>query len=380
MNQTAKLLTKSKQRFLSLDVLRGIAIASMILVNTPGDWGIRYGPLKHAVWHGFTITDLIFPAFLFVVGNAMSFSMKKFSFLSEKEFFKKSFSRFFKIFIIGLLLHSFPLLLRKGGELALNDMLNVGLTGVLQRISITYLISAFIIRYFELRSVVFITAFVLLGYWGVMWFFGDPNLQYTPEGNAILKLDAIVFQFKTHTGSRVRFDSEGLLSNLPAMVNVLFGYLTGRFVQKSGNSITTVWKLAVAGLIFIIAGQIWGIWFPINKALWTSSYVLYTTGLILILLSFLIWILEIMKLKKWSYPFETFGKNPLFIYIVSDALQTLLYAIPVKDTELQYVIYNSLFSSWLNPYNASLFFAICYVALMWLISYWLDKRKIYIKV
>ena len=164
MIQPATILTKAKQRYLSLDVLRGIAVASMILVNTPGDWGIRYAPLKHAVWHGFTITDLIFPAFLFVVGNAMSFSMSKFNSLPEKEFLRKSFSRFFKIFIIGLLLQSFPLLLSKGGGLTLNDILDVGLTGVLQRIAITYLLSVLILRYFKLISVVFIIALILFGY------------------------------------------------------------------------------------------------------------------------------------------------------------------------------------------------------------------------
>lgn len=379
MTQNPSVPLKTNKRYMALDILRGLTIALMILVNTPGDWGIRYAELRHAEWHGFTITDLVFPAFLFVIGNAMSFSMRKFETSPHHFFLKKIFSRFFKIFIIGLLLNLWPVLLREGFNLSWDNLVEVNLTGVLQRIAITYLLAAIILRYLKLKTVVFLAVIVLLGYWGILWFLGDSGMQYSLAGNAILKMDVWVFQMDT-SGGRVPFDSEGLLSSLPATVHILFGYLAGKFIQHSGNSMGTIWKMGLAGFVFISIGQIWDIWFPINKSLWTSSYVLYSTGLILVILALLIWILELRGFKKWGRPFEAFGKNPLFIYIVSDALQELLYAIPVRDTVLQNLIYNNMFLSWLSDQKASMTFALCYVVLMWGLAYWMDKRNIYIKV
>ncbi|WP_372920110.1 acyltransferase family protein, partial [Salegentibacter sp.] len=258
-------------RYFALDILRGMTIALMILVNTPGSWSHIYAPFRHAAWHGFTPTDLVFPAFLFVVGNAMSFSLKKYETVSEQHFLRKVFKRSLLIFVIGLFLSAFPFVYRSGGELVLKDLSNMRIMGVLQRIALCYLFASLIIHYFKLKKSLIIGAIILLGYWGIMWFFGDAPDPYGLKTNAALKFDRMIFpEENLWKGFGIPFDPEGLLSTLPAIVNVIFGYAAGVFIQKWGNNLRTVWKLAVAGVVFIGIGLLWDIYFPINKGIWTS--------------------------------------------------------------------------------------------------------------
>lgn len=222
---------------------------------------------------------------------------------------------------------------------------------------------------------------ILLGYWWIMWYFGEAGDPYSLEGNAALKFDKLIIpDANLYHGFGTLFDPEGLLSTLPSIVNVIAGYAAGVFIQKSGNTMTTVWKLALGGLVLVVIARFWDLTFPINKPIWTSSYVLYSTGWTSILLSVLILVLEIFGFKKWSYPFEAFGKNPLFIYMMSGVVISLLGVIWINGDTLKSIIYENAFLSWLTPINASLLFAFIYTFLMWLIGYWMDKRKIYIKV
>ncbi|MGI0105998.1 acyltransferase family protein [Salinimicrobium sp. WS361] len=369
------------QRFLALDVLRGLTVALMVLVNTPGSWSTIYAPFKHAAWHGFTITDLVFPSFLFVVGNAMSFSMRKFDAQPDSVFLKKVFRRTIKIFVIGLFLSAFPFVYRSGGELVLKDLSEMRIMGVLQRIALCYLFGSLIVKYFKLKGSIIISAGILLLYWWIMYYFGDAGNPYSKEGNAAFKFDLLIFSPENlYSGFGLPFDPEGLLSTLPAIVNVIAGYVAGIFIQKSGNNFTTVWKLVAAGIAFVILGEVWDLVFPINKPIWTSSYVVLTIGWGLVLIGFLIWIIEVVKLKSWTYFFEVFGKNPLFIFVMSGVFVMLMSVIWINGASMKGWIYNNFFLSWLGAYNASLLFAVCYMLLMWLMGYWMDKKRIYIKV
>ena len=371
----------TRQRYLALDVLRGMTIALMVLVNNPGSWGSIYAPFKHASWHGFTITDLVFPSFLFVVGNAMSFSMRKFEQQSEGLFLRKVLKRSLLIFVIGLLLTAFPFVYRSEEGFFLKDFSGMRIMGVLQRIALCYLFASLMVRYLKLKGSILLSVLLLLGYWGVMFYFGDAAGPYSPEGNAALKFDLLIFHpDNLWTGFGFPFDPEGLLSTFPAIVNVIAGYAAGIFIQKSGNTFATVWKLAVAAVVFIAVAQTWDTVFPVNKAIWTSSYVLLTIGWSLMLLSFLILVIEVFSIKKWTYFFEVFGKNPLFIFVMSGVFAKLMGIIWIEGAGMKSWLYGNLYLSWLNEYNASLLFAFSFMFLMWLMGYWMDREKIYIKV
>ncbi len=370
-----------KQRYFALDVLRGMTIALMILVNTPGSWSTIYAPFKHAAWHGFTITDLVFPTFLFVIGNAASFSLHKYENRSEADFIKKVLKRSVLIFLIGILLNAFPFVFREGNEFILKDFSKLRIMGVLQRIALCYLFASLFLHYFKMRHVLTLSTLLLLAYWFVMWYFGTHPDPYSLENNAALKFDLLIFgKENLYNGFGIPFDPEGLLSTIPAIVNVIAGYVAGKFIQRSGNNMSTVLRLSIAGCVLLGIALIWSPYFPINKGIWTSTFVLYSTGWDLIILGFLILIIEVFGFKKWTYFFEAFGKNPLFIFIMSGVVVMLMAIIYIDGQPMKPWIYNNFYLSWLSDYNASLAFAISYMLLMWVIGYILDKRKIYIKV
>lgn len=382
MPQTPTLGIPMQERYLALDVLRGLTIALMVIVNTAGDWSNVYGPLLHADWHGFTITDLVFPTFLFVVGNAMSFSMKKMEKMSQTLFLRKVFKRTALIFLIGWGLNAFPFFdTNESGGISMIDWSAVRLLGVLQRIALCYLIASLVLYYLGKRGAIVFSILTLMGYWVVLYFFGDPGDPYSLEGNAALKLDLWLIGAKNlYTGEGIPFDPEGLLSTLPSVVNVIAGFLAGKFIQQIGNNKRAVKALLLAGLIAIGFSLIWDLAFPINKKIWTSPYVLLTVGLDLIVLGFLVLVIEVQKFNKWTYPLEVFGRNPLILYVFSWIVIGIFHAIPVGEGSLKDLVYASLFTSWLGPKLASFAFALAYMMLIWSIGYLMDKRKIYIKV
>jgi predicted acyltransferase len=361
-------------RNLALDVLRGLTIAFMIIVNTPGSWSNLYGPLAHASWHGFTPTDLVFPTFLFVVGNAMSFAMKQLQDIPRGEFFKKIGKRTLLIFLIGWLLNAFPFF-------DVNSISEVRFFGVLQRIALSYFFAATILYLGGVRFGWIFSGLALLLYWPIMYFFGEAGDPYSLEGNAAIKLDLLVVGAeRMYMGEGIPFDPEGILSTLTSIVNVIAGYLVGKLIQTKGNNLKMVQTLLGIGIVLIVAGYVWDLVFPINKKIWTSPYVLVTVGWDLIILSVLIFVIEVKKINQWTYFFQVFGRNPLILYILSGVVISLISLIPVADGNLRGLIYKSLYTSWLDPKNASFLFAISYMLLIWLIGLWMDKKRIYVKV
>lgn len=374
-------MAEQQSRYLALDVFRGMTICFMIIVNSPGSWDIAYGPLLHAPWHGFTPTDLVFPSFLFAVGNAMAFVMYKFENQPNSVFWKKTIKRTFLIFLFGYLMYWFPFFREaEGGGLNFSEFRPFSTTripGVLQRIALCYFFASVILHFGSKRFAVWFSVFALLGYWIISYLFGD----YTMAGNAGLKLDMFLFgEGHLYHGEGVAFDPEGLLSTLPAIVNVIAGYFAGDFIRRMGNSYETISKLMIAGAALILVALTWDMAFPINKKLWTSSFVLLTVGLDLLILPVLIYIIEIYHSQKWTYFFVVFGRNPLFIYLLSEVLLISLYIIPVGDKRVPQWLNDDVFGSFASPVNASFLFAFFFMLTNWIVGYFLDKKKIYVKV
>ena len=373
------------QRFLSLDVFRGMTICFMIIVNTPGSGAEPFAPLRHAGWHGFTPTDLVFPSFLFAVGNAMSFSLDKYRSISNTSFLTKIFKRFLLIFLIGYLMYWFPFFrLNDAGHIISAPIGNTRILGVLQRIALCYLFGSLIIHYLSKRMVIITSVLLLVGYWLLLLLFGDANQPYSLLGNAGLYLDKFLMaDGHLYHGEGIPFDPEGWLSTLPAIVNVIIGYYAGKFIQDKGKNYETISKLMLAGVALIFAALWWNMMFPINKKLWTSPFVLLTTGIDLLLIATLIFSLEIRNYNplNWTRFFVILGKNPLFIYILSEVLVIVLYMIHVAPGKnLFQAINTSIFQAIAPGALGSFLFAIAYMLLCWLVGWWLDKRRIYIKV
>ncbi|WP_304063492.1 acyltransferase family protein [Pedobacter glucosidilyticus] len=368
-------------RYLSLDVLRGLTVCLMIVVNTPGSWSHIYAPFKHADWHGFTVTDLVFPTFLFVVGNALSFGMQKLKAAGDFVFLKKVFKRAILIFLIGLMLNYFPFIKWEENNLVAKNIFELRVWGVLQRIAVCYLFGALIVYYFSRVYVIVVSVGLLLFYWFILSNFSIGADPYSLEGNLVTQVDLWLLPAQNlYKGFGIPFDPEGLLSTLPAIVNVTFGFLAGVFIQENTNKGKAAFKLLFIGLALLAVALFWAKVFPINKPIWTSSYVLYTVGWDLLLIAALMYVIEVIHIKKWTYFFEVFGRNPLFIFVLSGALIKLLSLIRFKDTSLNKLVYEQLFTTWLSDKNASLAFALTYMLILWLIGFMLDKRKIYVKV
>lgn len=390
------------KRFYSLDVFRGATVALMILVNNPGSWSNLYAPLEHASWHGCTPTDLVFPFFLFAVGNALSFVMPRLETAGTAAFLKKVFTRSALIFLIGFFLNWSPFvrfdndqLVFKAWEYAGSNgsLIGIRIFGVLQRIACCYLFASLIIYFFKIRGA-FVTAFVLLmGYWMICLFLGNPADPYSMNGYFGVGVDkAILGESHMYHGEGVAFDPEGITSTLPAIVQVIFGYFVGFYIQQKGKNMEMLAHLLIAGCILIFTGYAWDMVFPINKKIWTSSYVIYTTGLAILVLSLCIFLIEFKKAKGiWSRFFDVFGKNALFIFFLSGFLPRIIALfrwVDHIDDEGKKVYTSAL--PWFyqhicrpvsdNLKNGSLLYAICMIIFYWLIVYYMDKKKIYIKV
>jgi len=370
------------QRSLALDVFRGMTVCFMIIVNTPGNGHTTYSPLLHAQWHGFTPTDLVFPSFLFAVGNAMSFVMLKWANMNQSTVVWKILKRTALIFLLGYLMYWFPFFkFDKNHHMISFPIAETRILGVLQRIALAYGIAALMIYFLKPRVATLITCVILVLYWPVMIYFGEATDPLSLTGNAGLRLDKWLMGDKhLYHGEGIPFDPEGWLSTLPAVGNVVGGYLVGRFIQQKGKTYEGLAKLLLAGCELVCLAYFWDITFPINKKLWTSSFVLYTVGLDCVILSAIIFIVDFLNKRNWTYFFEVFGRNPLFIYLLSEILVTILYLVLVSPkVNLHGWIYTNIFSH-AGAYLGSLLFAISYMLICWLVGLWLDKRKIYVRV
>jgi predicted acyltransferase len=368
------------QRSLALDTFRGLTVCLMIIVNTPGDYEHTFAPFLHASWHGFTPTDLVFPSFLFAVGNAMVFGMKKWEQKATAFVMGKIFKRTLIIFLLGYLLYWFPFFTHEGGHWSLSPIANTRILGVLQRIALCYCIASLLLYFLKLRLTLIISAVILLGYWLICIWLGDHADPFGMQTNAGFYFDRwLMGDAHMYHGEGVAFDPEGWLSTLPAIVNVVAGYAAGKFITEKGMQYETITKLLLAGFVLVVTAYFWNFLFPINKKLWTSSFVLHTVGLDCLILGALMFITGIQNKTRWTSFFQVFGKNPLFIYLLSELLVVIFYMVEVGDTSLYQWIHAHIFgfAGW---YWSSLLFAVCYMLLCWLVGYWLDKRKIYIRV
>jgi predicted acyltransferase len=375
---------QNRQRFLSLDVFRGLTVAGMILVNTPGSWEYVYSPLRHAPWNGCTPTDLVFPFFLFAVGNALSFSIGKYQSLGSGKAVQKILTRSAMIFAIGLLLNWFPFVRLQDGEFVAKSFDTLRIFGVLQRIALAYLGGALVVHFFKPKAALIIGCILLVAYWIILETFGDLTL----EGNVVLTIDRwLIGEAHMYKGyfsevlqKNIAFDPEGLLSAIPSGSSVIFGFLAGNYIRKEGNSYSSVAHLLVAGLILIFAAQCWNLFFPINKPMWSSSYVLYTTGLAVSILSIILFFVEMKSFRSWTNPFVLFGKNPLFIYVMSGVIVKIYFLIRFNDVNAYGGLYKYVFQPLGGNYFGSLLFALFHVLLLLLLGWFLDRKRIYIRV
>lgn len=372
----------SNNRFTTLDVFRGMTICFMIIVNSPGSGAIQWAPLDHAAWFGFTPTDLVFPSFLFAVGNALSFSKKKFE--SNPAFLGKILKRTVIIFLLGYLLSSFPFVHRDVGLWVFNQLSHSRILGVLQRIALCYFFGSLLVHYCSKKTTVIISILLLAVYWAALLFFSQPGGEYTMLGNAGNLLDVFILG-KDHLynqhGHAPSFDPEGILSTLPSIVNVIGGYLAGIYIQRKGRNYESVAHLLIYGALLIGIALFWGQFFPIAKKLWTSPFSLLTIGLDLVILGILVYAVELKNIKWGNNFLLVFGRNSLAIYLLSELLLIGMELIWVKPQVSLYNWVNTVFFQRFFPGAfGTLVFAICFMLLCWLIGYAMDKRKIYIKI
>ena len=359
-----------KERLIALDVFRGMTIMLMILVNNPGSWSYVYPPLEHADWHGCTPTDLVFPFFMFIIGVSMGFSIQKFD-LPQNAFLYRAIKRGLIIMLIGYLMRLFPFM-----DI---DFSTARIMGVLQRIGLAYIFAAIFINYFKQTQLIIISGVILLGYWVLLYFGSDQ--PYSLENSLVRKIDlAVIGADKLWHGKDIAFDPEGLLSTLPSIVTILIGYFTSLEIIHKKSIKNLVKRLLIGGVIAIISGWIWGQFFPINKSIWTSSYVIYTAGFALVILGLLLYLIDEMGYKKWTTIFVAFGRNPLFIFVLSGLWTKTILKLHWGDTNGYTGIFKHIFQPIAGNMNGSLLFAIAHVIMFGVVAWILYRRNIIIKV
>ena len=366
------------QRFKALDIFRGMTICLMIIVNTPGTWSSVFAPLLHAKWHGFTPTDLVFPSFLFAVGTSIAFVIKRYTKNQQTLPWRKIFTRTIIIFLLGYTMYWFPFMKwSANGELISFPISETRIWGVLQRIALCYFMGVVMIYFLSKKGLIYASIGLLLGYWGILWGFGD----YTLENNVVRTLDLFLFgESHMYGGEGIPFDPEGLLSTFPSIVNVISGYLAGRYIiDNQSSGFEKVAQLLMAGAALAGIAYFWHYLFPINKKLWTSSFVMLTIGLDLIILGILMYLIDLRKNALNFKFFEVFGKNPLFIYLLSQYLAIIMWFVRIGDQALYSWIYENAFA-WIGPRWGSFVFALLFMLLCWTAGWWMDKKKIYIRV
>lgn len=377
--------TPSPGRLASLDAFRGLAVAGMILVNNPGSWSHVYGPLRHAPWHGATPTDLVFPFFLFAVGVSLSFSFAARAARgdSRRDLWTHVARRALIIYGLGLFMAAFPGF----------DLSTVRLVGVLARIALVYLVAGTLVLCLSRRAVCAVMLALLFGYWALMSWVPVPDFgpgDLSAEGNLAAHLDRMILGVHMWSGGGGVYDPEGLLSTLPAVSTTLSGLFTGDYLRTrralGDNGPGPVRRLAATGVALVLAGYAWDILFPISKPLWTSSYVVFTTGWALVALASLYWLIDVRGWRAWARPFLVYGMNAITVFVASGlvAKVLVLWRVPAGSdgatTSLYNRIYEAGFASWAGPLNGSLAFAFATV-FFWLAILWvMYARRVFVKV
>jgi predicted acyltransferase len=383
------------KRLLSLDILRGITISGMIMVNNPGSWSAVYKPLGHAAWHGLTPTDLVFPFFMFIMGISTYISLRKFNFECTKPTLYKILKRAVIIFLIGLgitwLSLSFGTYHKLANESlgsferfvkAITNFENIRIPGVLQRLALSYGITSLLAIIVKHKHFLPIIISGLFGYF-ILLLFGK-GFEFS-EDSIISVIDRTLLGVNhLYIDHGVKLDPEGLLSTIPSICHVMIGFLCGKMILNIQDNYQKINKLFIIGAIMTLAGFLLSYGCPINKKIWSPTFVLVTCGLASTLLALLMWIIDIKEHKKWSVFFESFGINPLFIYVAAGILSILLSGILIpyngEIISIKGYIYGKCLQPLLGNYPASLAYALLFVGFNWLIGNILYKNKIYIKI
>lgn len=363
----------SNTRLTSLDVFRGLTIAAMILVNNSGDGQHTYWPLEHAKWNGWTPTDLIFPFFLFIVGVSMvfSFSSRTARGQTRKHLLLHVLKRSAIIFALGLFLYAYPKF----------DVHTARIPGVLQRIAVVYLIASAIFLCTGRVARAVITGALLLIYWLLLTRVPVPGIGagvLTMDGNLVGYIDRSLIY--NHLWIAHRFDPEGILSTIPSIATCLIGIFTGEWMRSARTHIQKLAGLFSGAAVGLIAGEIWNQWFPINKMIWTSSYVLFTAGFALFIFGLCYWAIDVRGWKSWSVPFVIFGVNPLGIYFLASWAETALYRHHIHGVSIKNILYESSFAHISNPYLGSLAWSVSFVLVFFVIAWAMYRKQIFIRV
>jgi len=378
-------------RMLALDVFRGVTIAGMLLVNLPGSWSAIYTPVAHSEWHGCTPADLIFPFFLFIVGitTHLSFLARRSRGDTDRTIVRQALRRGIIIVLLGLAFSAFP-------YYPLTRITAMRIPGVLQRIGVTYIFGALLTLRTTVKQQVAIIVAILFGYWFAMTLIPVPETHVlgaltldTPPATLAAWVDRLLFNGHLWINS-VTWDPEGPFSTIPAIATVMLGALAGQWLvpatdDQSHSFEARLNALFAVGALGIMAGLMWNWSFPINKSLWTSSYVVYTAGVACVTLATCSWIVDVQRIRWWTHPFVIFGTNPIVVFVGSEVMARTIYSLIKFDVHgrrmsLQSYLYETLFASWLPPKDASLLFAAC-IMLVWLgILTILYRRKIFLKV
>lgn len=348
-------------------------MAGMVLVNLPGSWSQLYPPLRHASWHGWTPTDFVFPFFLFAIGLSIPFSFaKRLASSTKGALAQHILKRSALLFLIGLGLNGFPYF----------PLGTMRIPGVLQRIALAYLLGGLMILFLNKRTLFISSILILLGYWASMTLFPIPGghvSQLTPTGNFGAWLDRWLLAGHLY---KPMWDPEGLWGTLPSIVNIVAGYYAGKLIRDTKNPADTTGQFFVLGWMLLMAGLVWGIWFPINKKLWTSSYVLFSSGAALQLLGVCYWLTDVKKKDKWLAPALIFGSNPIALYVLHILyikVIRMLIRFPLgngKSISLYHWMYLNWFASWAGKRNGSLAFAVCHVLIWFGVMWWMKKNKL----
>ena len=384
-------------RLRSLDVFRGATVALMILVNNPGSWSHLYPPLAHAPWHGCTPTDLVFPFFLFAVGNALALVMPGLREAGAAVFWPRVLRRTALIFAIGLFLNAAPFVRwDASGELVLRSWDALRLMGVLQRIALCFGAAAVIVWLLPRRGALVAAAALLVGYALTCLALGAPGDPYSLRGWFGTAIDrALLGDAHLYRGEGVPFDPEGLASTLPAIAQVLLGWWVGDMMQRGRADAALVARLFLWATLLLVAAYLWQLEMPLNKKIWTSSYVLHTTGLAMMALAALVHVIDLRArpAEQWGWAsfFEVFGRNPLFVFVAAGFVPRVLALLrwqsgtaadgtPLWTSPLPWV-YQQLFAGLgSDPRLGSFAFALANLSLYWLLAWVLHRRRIYIRV
>lgn len=365
-------LAPESQRLLSLDAFRGFTIALMIVVNDPGSWSYVYAPLLHAEWNGITPTDLVFPFFLFIVGVSivLAYSKRLKKGISKKDIYKKIFIRSLKIFGVGIFLNLFPLF----------NFENLRVAGVLQRISIVFLVCSLLFLNANWKTLAKIGGITLLLYWLVMAFIPVPGLgeaSLEPGQNIAAWIDSKFLPGRMWQGT---WDPEGILSTVPSIATGITGILAGILMISNQSLDRRIIWLFTLGFFSFILGGIWDWFFPINKNLWTSSFVLYTSGAASLTLAASIFIVDVLQIKGWTRIGRIFGANAITIYVIAGMLPTLFNRVKVGHMSFNSMIMDGLTGMGFDPKLASLCYALIFAGICYIPAYILYKKRIFIKL